>query len=280
MTARAFELVGWLVFTAGAPDGPVRPQFEWIVAGQSIFTPFNKQRAIPDPTDRPYAGWLYTGAALARETAGRQLDSFEFLAGVVGPAAFGEQVQLGFHATRHVVHPIDGWAAQLKNEPAVLAAWDRRWKFNYDFADGWGFDIVPSLSVTAGNVYTFASAGSLVRFGRSLSATWGPTRVRPAPSGASFFSPNQHGPWLGFALVAGVEGRAMARNIFLDGNTFINGGPSVNKNIVVGDLIVGAEIFAQSGARLNFSLTQRSQEFKNQPSGGDLFGSIEGSFRF
>ena len=68
----------------------------------------------------------------------------------------------------------------------------------------------------------------------------------------------------------------MARNIFLDGNTFISGGPSVSKNIFVGDLIVGAEIFAQSGERLSFSLTQRSQEFKNQPGGGDLFGSIEG----
>ena len=280
MTTRAFDLIGGLVFTGGAPDGPVRQQFEWVAVGQSIFTPFDKQRVIPDPVDRPYAGWLYTGVALAQETAGRQLDSFEFLAGVVGPAALGKQVQLGFHSVNGAVNPIVGWGSQLKNEPAALVAWDRRWKVDFNFADGWEFDVIPSVGLTAGNVYTYGSAGGLVRFGRSLSSTWGPTRVRPAPSGASFFSPNKHGPWLGFALFAGIEGRAMARNIFLDGNTFISGGPSVRKNVFVGDFIGGAEVFTQSGARLSFSLTQRTQEFKNQPKGGDLFGSFEGSIQF
>jgi hypothetical protein len=48
---------------------------------------------------------------------------------------------------------------------------------------------------------------------------------------------------------------------------------------------LGADV-TQGGARLSFSLTQRSQEFRNQPvaphqlGNGDLFGSFEGSFRF
>jgi hypothetical protein len=286
MATRAFDLVGGFVLTAGAPQGALRPQFEWIVIGQSVFTPFNKQTIFPDPTDRPYAGWLYTGAALTQETAGRQLDSFEFLAAVVGPDALGEQAQTGFHGFQGVVHPILGWGSQLKNEPAALVAWDRRWKFNYDLADHWGFDVIPSFGVTGGNVYTYASAGGLVRFGNSLSTTWGPTRVRPAVSGASFFRPDEHGPWLGFDVFIAVEGRAMARNIFLDGNTFLSGGPRVHKNVFVGDLVGGLEFFSQNGARFSFSLVQRSQEFKNQTVAphqlgkGDLFGSFEGSLRF
>jgi hypothetical protein len=286
MANKAYDLAGGLVFTYGAPQGPVRPQFEWIVLGQSMFTPFDKQAVIPDPADRPYAAWLYAGGTLAVESAGRQLDSFELLTGVVGPDALGKQVQLGFHGAQGVVHRIRGWDSQLKNEPALLVAWDRRWKFNYDLIDHWGFDVIPSLGLTAGNVYTYVSAGSFVRFGNSLFTTWGPTRIKPAPSGASFFNPGPRSAALGFDVFVGVEGRAMARNIFLDGNTFVNDGPSVQKNVFVNDFIGGLEFFTQSGARLAFSLTQRTQEFKSQPVApnqlgrGDLFGSFEGSLRF
>jgi hypothetical protein len=279
LTTRAFDLVGGFVVTAGAPAGPSRRQFEWIVLGQSIFTPFDKTRSPPDPFDRPYAGWLYTGASLAQETAGWQLDSFELLAGVVGPSALGRQVQDGFHTIMGQTLPA-GWNFQLKNEPALLASWERRWKIGYDIGSGFGFDVIPSVGLTVGNVYTYASAGALLRFGRSLSTSWGPTRVRPGPSGASFISPDANGPWLGFAIFGGFEGRAVARNIFLDGNSFVKNGPHVTKNILVGDLVVGAELFTQSGARLSYTLTKRSPEFKNPPGGSDLFGSIEGSFRF
>jgi hypothetical protein len=195
-------------------------------------------------------------------------------------------VQLGFHGAQGVVHPIVGWGSQLKNEPALLVAWDRHWKFGYDLVDDWGFDVIPSLGLAAGNVYTYGSAGSFVRFGNSLSTTWGPTRIRPAPSGSSFFDPDPHGPWLGFDVFLGVDGRAIARNIFLDGNTFVTDGPSVHKNVFVADFIGGLEFFTQNGARFAFSLIQRTQEFKNQPvaphqlGNGDLFGSFEGSFRF
>jgi hypothetical protein len=279
LTNRAFDLVGGFLFTAGAPGGPARRQFEWIVVGQSIFTPFNKTLSPPDPLDRPYAGWLYTGASLAQESGGRQLDTFEILAGVVGPSALGKQVQDAFHNVMGQTQPV-GWPFQLKDEPALLVSWDRRWKMGYDLGSGFGFDVIPSVGLTAGNVYTYASAGAMVRFGRSLSTSWGPTRVRPAPSGGSFISPNEYAPWLGFAIFGGFEGRAVARNIFLDGNTFVKNGPHVTKNILVGDLVVGAELFTQSGARLSYTLTKRSSEFKNPPGGSDLFGSIEGSFRF
>ena len=92
-----FDLMGGLVVTYGAPAGPVRRQFNWVV-GQSIFTPENLKLVPPNPNDRPYAGWLFTGFSLAQETAKVQLDSFEFLGGVVGPAAGGKTIQCGFHS--------------------------------------------------------------------------------------------------------------------------------------------------------------------------------------
>lgn len=256
----------------------VQRQIEWIMVGQSIFTPANKKLTPPDPLDRPYAGWLYTGVSLAQETARRQLDSFEILAGVVGSSAFGRQVQNSFHSMQGGSAQVRGWDYQLRDEPALLVAWDRRWKFGYVFDNDFGVDFIPSVGVTLGNVYTYASAGGMMRFGRSLSSTWGPTRVRPSLSGASFFTPTETGE-LGFAFFAGAEGRAVARNVFLDGNTFTDS-RSVDSHAFVADFTAGAEVFTNAGSRLAVSVTKRTEEFRNQPGDGDLFGAVEVNVRF
>ena len=79
--------------------------------------------------------------------------------------------------------------------------------------------------------------------------------------------------------MAGVEGRAVAYNVFFDGNTFVSS-PSVKHQVFVADLVAGAEIFTQYGSRLTFTITKRTQEFPNQPGHGDLFGSIEARVQF
>jgi len=49
-----------------AADGKRDVRYEWTVLGQQIFTPADKTLSVPDPNDRPYAGWLYTGINLLR----------------------------------------------------------------------------------------------------------------------------------------------------------------------------------------------------------------------
>ncbi len=83
----------------------------------------------------------------------------------------------------------------------------------------------------------------------------------------------------GFAFFAGAEGRALARNIFLDGNTFTDS-PSVDSHAFVADFTAGAEVFTNAGSRLAVSVTKRTEEFHNQPGNGDLFGAVEVSVRF
>lgn len=277
LAAQAFDFLKIGLMTAGAPAGPVRQQLEWVFVGQSIFTPPNSSNPLRAPGDRPFGGWLYTGVNVAQETAGRQLDSFEILAGVVGPAALANEVQGGFHDLLGQRRPTPG-NYQIRNEPALLLAWDRRWKFGAEIGNGFGVDFIPSVGVTAGNVYTYGSVGGMVRFGRLLSSTWGPTRVRPSPSGASFFSPATEGPWWGFALFAGVEGRAVAHNVFLDGN-LLTTSPSVKKNVLVGDAVAGLEIFNRVGSRIAVSATYRSKEYTTQVS-PHIFGSLEASVKF
>lgn len=212
-----------------------------------------------------------------QETGGRQLDSFEILAGVVGPSALGKDTQGAFHQLIGQHLPVVG-NFRLKDEPGIVLSWDRRWKFGIDLGNSYGIDFIPSAGVSVGNVYTYGAVGGMVRFGRSLSSTWGPTRVRPSPSGGTFFTPDPGGPFYGFALFAGVEQRAIAHNIFLDGNTF-QSGLSVSRKPFVTDLIGGAEVFNQLGHRLAASVTYRTREYTTQP-GTNLFGAVEASFRF
>lgn len=265
------------MITFGAPDGPRQQQLQWIF-GQSIFTPQHIENPVRQPGDRPFGGWLYTGVSLAQETGRRQLDTFEIEVGAVGgSASLWKQVQGGFHSLIGDAQPQAG-NYQLANEPGILLAWDRRWKFGYEFGGGYGVDFIPAVGVTAGNVFTYGEVSGLVRFGQSLGTTWGPTRIRPSPSGASFMSTSSTDPSWGWAIFGGVAGRAVARNIFLDGSTFADS-PSVTKKPFVYDLIAGAEIFTQSGYKLGVSVTQRSPEYTTQPK-SDLFGSIEASIRF
>jgi hypothetical protein len=60
----------------------------------------------------------------------------------------------------------------------------------------------------------------------------------------------------------GFEGRAVLRNIFLDGNSFQHSA-NISKNPMVGDLDFGGELMFRY-ARLTASYTIRTHEFKTQ----------------
>lgn len=276
---RVYDVVGMGVFTPFSIAGPVKKQLEWIPIGQSIFTPDRISSTLPriPGVDRPFAGWLYTGVSAMQETGGRQLDTFEILAGVVGPAALGKETQDAFHQLLGQGRPFVG-NFRLKNEPGIVLSWDRKWKFGSDLGNSYGIDFIPSVGFSGGNVYTYGSVGGMVRFGRSLSSTWGPTRIRPSPSGGTFFTPDPTGPWLGWNIFGGVEARAVALNVFLDGNNFTNS-LSVSRKTFVADFIGGIELYTQTGHRLAFSVTHRTKEYDTQPA-ATTFGAVEASYRF
>jgi len=63
-----------------------------------------------------------------------------------------------------------GWNYQLGNEFGFTASWRRRWRFNHPLGGGYSWEIIPEAGIAAGNVFTFAEAGSLVRWERGLKA--------------------------------------------------------------------------------------------------------------
>jgi lipid A 3-O-deacylase len=252
-------------------------RLEWIILGQSIFTPQNHSARDPSLNDRPYAGWLYTGLDFIQDVDAQQLTSLEFLGGIVGPWALGQQVQNSVHSL-FGFHTVRGWNFQLGNEFGFTASWERKWRFNHELGQGYSCEIIPDGGITGGNVFTYAEAGFLARIGSGLKADWGPEMIRPGYSGTSYFSGNRAGVRFGWDFFVGTQARAVAWNIFLDGNTFQNS-RSVVKEPVVADLIIGAELFSMGGFRFGFSLVTRTPEFRKQ-TGLDNFGSFHGTCPF
>jgi hypothetical protein len=247
-----------------------------VIFGQSIFTPANLRLANPDPKDHPYAGWLYGGVSLMQERDGAGLENLELLAGVVGPSALGKQVQNDFHDLIQVGEA-HGWSHQLHDEPGVVLTYERKWRFEQPLLGGLAIDVIPETGASLGNVFTYAAAGGTVRFGHNLKGDYGPTHIRPSLSGSGWFDADRlDGLPFGWSVFAGTQGRAVARNIFLDGNT-VRDSAHVDKKPLVGDLVWGVSAFWSDALRVDFSVTERSKEFYGQVS-RDRIGMIDASF--
>lgn len=241
--------------------------------GHSIFTPYDTATSAPLPNERPYAGWLYGGVGFVSDT-GRRQDYLELQLGIVGPSAMGKFVQNEWHGLIGA-DEANGWNNQLKDEPGVLLAYERKiraWR-SVNVA-GFSADLTPHFGVTLGNVMTAAAAGGTFRVGLDLPEDYGPPRIRPGLTGSTYFVPG--GP-RGWYLFAGFEGRAVARNIFLDGNTFRDS-MSVSKLPFVGDIQAG--IAGTIGdVRVAYTQVMRSREYREQGD-PDTFGSVSLSVRF
>lgn len=265
--------LAWLNRQLDFLQGP--GELRWGLAlGQSIFTPENTQLTNPDPTDRPYAGYLYGALSLSRITA-TSLSVLEIQAGIVGPSAGGKLVQNGFHSLIGEA-PARGWAYQLSDEPVAALILERKWRVPLAGDERLGLELLPSVSGSVGNLQTYASAGALLRVGRNLTADFGPPRIRPALAGSAFFQPQ--GDDFGWYIFGGAEGRAVARDIFLDGNTWVDS-RSVNSRPLVADLQAGVAIMWR-GVRIAYTQVWRTEEFYGQRGGMQQFGSLSVSFRF
>lgn len=253
-TARALPFLG----------GPRRVVYS---LGQQLYTPRDISASQPIPTDQPYAGYLYVGIGFEseppRKHASRILTSAEIQVGVVGPAAFGKQTQQAAHKIFNS-DETNGWDNQLKNEPTLNLFYDRAWIGWYETrigaaGSGYRIDLSPHAGAALGNVYTYAAAGATLRFGPNLPASLGPRTLRPGPPGSDYYKTAPDGRW---HLFLALEGRAVARNIFLDGNTFTDS-QSVDKYSFVGEARAGiAMTFGRY--RLTYAHVFQTRQFHGQ----------------
>jgi lipid A 3-O-deacylase len=134
--------------------------------GQKIFNPqagsvadfYGKDQAYL--VDRPFAAYLYVGSTLNFLYSNESNLKLSAQVGVVGPDAYGKQVQDWVHSTFGFYHP-SGWEYQIKNDPEInLSA-----EYNRLLARTTGVDISFSSYGNLGNGFTGAGLGFLLRLG-------------------------------------------------------------------------------------------------------------------
>ena len=227
-----------------------------------IFTPEDKTLVVPDPTDRPYAGWLFASGTIVGSSANTQ-DTLQVNLGIVGPSAGGEFVQNNFHRVIGVAEA-QGWPNQLRDEAGIEIIVQRLHRFPgptlpLGVETDLGFDVGGAL----GNVRTYASSGLTARIGWDLDSSFGPPRIRPALSGAGEFIPGTDANPMGGYVFIGASGRAIGRDMFLDGNLFRDGPRVDDRKDFVGDLQAGLAIHYRQ-VQLAFTYVNRTEEFDSQ----------------
>lgn len=260
-----------------APDSGDSAEIS-ISLGQAIFTPGNINLASLIEDDRPYAGWLFTQLTM-RSRSGRSYDSLLLNIGVVGPAALADETQSQWHRLFALPKP-RGWRNQLKNEPALLIAYDRQWRLPpQNISRKLTADLTPHAGISLGNVFTYATGGLMLRLGTHLPEAPEPPRILPAPMGSAGFTARPD--MVDWYLFVGLTGRVVGRNIFLDGNTYRDS-HSVAKEHLVWDFEAGLStsfFLGRRPTRIAYSFIVRSEEFKLQKS-PDKFASISVALTF
>lgn len=242
--------------------------------GHSIYTPVEMTRSDFIADDRPFAGHLYLGLGLHADD-GRRLTTWEASLGVVGPLALGEQLQNLAHTLVSSAQA-NGWEHQLPNQPALDFSVQRKWRvWDWQADNGFGIGILTHLGGHFGNVAIYANGGAELRFGFHLPRDYGSCPIRSAceMNGVTALD-GQHrlsDHSLTYHLFAGVDGRAVLYDLFVDGG--LNGpDPDIDRRPLVADVMAGISLHYQS-IRASYAYVLRTRQFRQQEE-NQLFGAV------
>ena len=165
--------------------------------------------------EAPYAGLLFWSANLHAFDE-RVADRLSLTLGVVGPLSGAEQTQKWVHDVTGADEP-KGWDNQIENEPVFQVSAERLLrlaKFHTDKTVG--MDVIGIGNGAVGTIESYLAVGIGARLGRGLDRSF-PT--------ASFLPGRQVNPLAGsvtggWYVFANVQGRFVANDIGINGNTF------------------------------------------------------------
>ena len=241
-----------------------------------IYTPTDGTRSDLINEDRPYAG-VATLSLGYNARSGNRLRTSHLRVGLVGPSAWGEGGQDSIHQL-FGRDRFRGWDNQLRDEVVVQFLHERLWRHRPEAnPGGWGWDAIGHAGGSLGNLATYANAGGEVRWGRLLPDDFGSDPMRPAGENSAPAVIRPDGQQWAWHLFAGLDARAVAQDITLDGNTWKDS-HSVDRRPVVADLSLGIA-FTRGPWKIAGSHVRRTREFKGQVE-RPVFGSISLSRAF
>ncbi len=272
-----------LAFLAGVDRFPAAlralPPLAWsadpevvVAIGQRIYTPADTQAERPDPADRPYAGWLYAMTDV-RARSEDTVDHVSVALGMVGPASLARQSQNAFHRLTGGSRA-RGWDFQVRNRPTAMVGYERAWPAVAHWRRGARqADLSLRAGGALGNALTYANAGAVLRYGTDLPFDLPMTHISLGPPRDGFRGTATFG-WYAWA---GVDARAIGRNIFIEGRTF-GDASHVQLEPFGYDMQLGVAAVWPS-TRVGFTLVRRSREFEGQDR-SDRFGQLAVSFAY
>ncbi len=273
-----------------APEAHTRTAAGFVL-GHHIYTPDDITIPTALPDEQPYAGYLYAGAYWQRDNAldptarVATLDHFQVDLGFIGPSTLAEDTQKWIHETFSGDDP-RGWQFQLSDEPTIQTYFRKKWRidaFSTELA-GLPLDaqIIPQLEGAAGTVFVHGQAGVLARVGVNLPDDFGPAFINDLPSmtGLTATRGIETSRWRGYAFT-GVSGRAVAHNLFLEGNNYEDS-LGVEPEPFVGQLRLGLWLAYETDAwaiDFQYAQTFETSEFEGQ-SAADSYGTLMLAWRY
>lgn len=243
-------------WNAESPDSSGSTKYKIV---QQFYTPGHKQVTTPLPEERPYAGALLASVDYKYRRNLFLQDTVSWTVGAIGPSSLSEQSQNTVHRFLNQ-KPARGWDNQIHNELGLMLTAER----SVATPIRPNYDLVSTLGLNAGNIFTQGYAGAYFRYGYNLPDYF-------STSDVIFPRAEIEAKNWSYYLFGGPLGRGVIRNIFLDGNTFRDSA-SIDKVPFVGELRLG---FGVERKRYKFVYTYilQSREWEKQGNNTD-FGEL------
>ena len=203
-----------------------------------IYTPYDisKKEIILD--DRPYAGWTYLEIGYHKSTVD-SLESIYIQVGLVGPSSQSENIQKFIHEITGSELP-QGWDNQLKDELGINLRYIYNWRIEQKNKNLQSV-IIPYTEIDFGNIAISATGGVNIRIGWNIPKDFGMSTINTGSEiGISTYKQHNNrfkNRW-SFSFNGNISASAIAHDIFLDGNTFVDS-HSIDKRYFVGSAGVG-----------------------------------------
>jgi hypothetical protein len=239
---------------------------------QKIYTPKDLEAATLISDDRAYAGYMYIKSSL-HQASQDSLQSLSLQLGMVGPATKMDKVQEVIHSLIGSDDP-QGWKYQLKNEFIM--------QLNYSHKEYMELSetiaLIPEYGFELGNASTKIYAMTFLRWGENLPEDYGSTQISNTNYNKVPRRLNQKylNRW-SYCFNFSFKGNLIARDIFLDGNSFRDS-HSVEKNIFVAEVGYGFSLNYEKFS-IEYLRKHLSDAFKTQERYPN-YGSLVCSYNF
>ena len=198
-----------------------------------IFTPSDTETTQLIVDDRPYAGWTYVEFGI-HISSKNNLRSLNLKVGAIGKVSMSKEIQNGFH---EIIgnDDVKGWDNQLNNELGINLKYTHKWLYDLDIEGNFESSIIPFASAELGNIAINATMGAGARFGWNIPRDFGVSSIdMGADPGIPIYGEyenNKKTLW-SFSFNFELAGSVVARDIFLDGNTFRESHSVEKENLV------------------------------------------------